>query len=232
MRPDKKRKSKAKTLKKQIYIVDDHPFFRKGLAQYLEEERDFTICGEAGDAVTALEQLPDLEPDLIIVDITLKDGMDGLELTKTIYSMWPDILVIVLSMHRELLYAERVLRAGARGYISKEEPPSNVVAAIRKVLDGKLHVSGEMTEHILAKFVKGQPDAGGTPLDCLTNRELEVFRLIGQGFTTKELALKLCISHKTVETHKAKIKDKLDLHSAAELMKFAFNWLQSDHPDQ
>jgi DNA-binding NarL/FixJ family response regulator len=212
--------SKPLSSKKRVFIVDDHPIVRQGLAQLLGSEPDFEVCGQGEDVYQSLRAIRDAKPDLCLVDVSLKDG-DGIELLKELQAQLPDLPVVMLSMHDESLYAERALRAGARGYIMKQEAPPIMLAAIRKVLSGQIHVSDKMSATLLQRMVGGKKAETTMPMDRLTDRELEVFRFIGDGKTVKEIADKLCLSPKTVEAHREHIKEKLNLKTSAELLRFA-----------
>jgi len=212
--------------KNRIFIVDDHPIVRKGLAQLINQEEDLVICGEADNAETALEALKKVKPDLAIVDISLR-GIDGFELTKLIKARFDNIPVLVISMHDESLFAERALRVGARGYIMKQEAIEKMMEAIRKVLRGELYVSERVSANIVKRFVDGKAEGVSSPEELLSDREMEVFQLIGQGFGTRQIADQLHVSVKTVETYRANIKEKLNLKNATELMKHAVHWIES-----
>ena len=210
----------------RILIVDDHPLIRQGIRMLAEQEPDLEVCGEAESAAEALEVMERAACDLAVVDLTLK-ASSGLELIKDIRVRWPDVRILVLSMRDEGFYAERVLRAGARGYVTKEEGPAKVLEGIRKVLQGHIYVSDKMASKVMSKIVEGNLQPGGSPIDLLTDRELEVFELIGAGTPTREISRKLHISPKTVDSHREHIKDKLKLDSATELLKHAVEWVQS-----
>lgn len=210
----------------KIFIVDDHPIVRKGLSQLIDQEADLVTCGEASDAQSALQILMKLKPDLAIVDISLQ-GMDGIELTKNIRARYGNLPVLIISMHDESLYAERALRAGARGYIMKQEATEKMMEAIRRVIRGDLYISEKVSAGIVKKFVDGKSKRSSSPEELLSDRELEVFRLVGQGFGTRQIAEELRVSVKTVETYRANIKEKLNLKNARELIKHAVYWLES-----
>ena len=212
--------------KNRIFIVDDHPIVRKGLTQLINQEPELVVCGEAENAETALELLKKVKPDLAIVDISLR-GIDGIELTKLIRARFENIPVLVVSMHDESLYAERALRVGARGYIMKQEAIEKMMEAIRKVLRGELYVSERVSANIVKRFVDGKAEGVSSPEELLSDREMEVFQLIGQGFGTRQIADQLHVSVKTVETYRANIKEKLNLKNATELMKHAVHWIES-----
>jgi DNA-binding NarL/FixJ family response regulator len=210
---------------KKIFIVDDHPMMREGLAQLISQEKDLVVCGEADDAAQAVEQIEKLRPDLALVDITLR-STNGLDLIKDLGIRVPQTAVLVISMHDESLYAERVLRAGGRGYIMKQEGGKKLMEAIRHVLDGGTYVSECISAKILNLF-SGRAAEGSSPVERLTDREFQVFQLIGQGLSTKEIAEKLHISTKTVEVHRVNIKQKLKVATAPELIRFAVRWAES-----
>jgi len=220
-----KKKSAAKK-PKRIFIVDDHPMMRQGLAQLIGAELDLSVCGEAENGERALDNLSSLKPDLVLADISLP-GKNGLELIKDFQTLQPSLPVLVISMHDESLYAERVLRAGGRGYIMKQEGGKKLMQAIRQVLDGKIYVSEKMSADILEIFSGRRAGAESSPLEKLTDREFEVFQLIGQGKGTRNIAEKLHLSVKTVEVHRANIKAKLKLKSAPELIRSAVRWSES-----
>jgi DNA-binding NarL/FixJ family response regulator len=206
--------------KKRVLLVDDHPLLRQGIGQLINQQPDLVICGEAEDKGGALEAAEETKPDLAIVDISLKDGR-GLDLIKDLKARFPKVLILVLSMHEESLYAERALRAGARGYIMKREASDKVLEAIRHIFDGGVYASGGVTGNILRKFT-GQPESPRRPaLNVLTDRELDVMMLIGKGHGTQQISNALKISVKTVETHRANIKLKLNLSTGSELLQHA-----------
>lgn len=213
--------------RKKIFIVDDHPMMREGLAQLIGHETDLVVCGEADDAPQALEQIEKLKPDLALVDITLR-STSGLELIKDLRIRTPALSILVISMHDESLYAERVLRAGGRGYVMKQEGGKKLMEAIRQVLSGKTYVSEKISAKIFDLF-SGRPTESSSPVGRLTDREFEVFRIIGEGRSTKEIADKLRVSAKTVEVHRVNIKQKLKVATAAELIHFAVRWMDSQN---
>ena len=212
--------------KKRILVVDDHPMMRQGLAQLVGAESDMTICGEAENAESALDCLKTLKPDLVLADISLP-GKNGLELIKDFQALQPGLPVLVISMHDESLYAERVLRAGGRGYIMKQEGGKKLMHAIRQVLGGQIYVSEKMSALILEIFSGRRGSAEGSPVETLTDREFEVFQLISEGKGTRDIAEKLHLSVKTVDVHRTNIKKKLKLSSASELIRFAVRWSES-----
>ncbi len=224
----KKQPDKADENKINILIVDDHPIVRQGLAELVNHENDLVVCGQAEDAHQAMKAVKELKPDMAIVDISLKET-SGMELIKDINAQYPHLPVLALSMHDESLYAERALRAGARGYVMKAEATENVVTAIRKVLCGQIYLSDRMTAKLIHKLVGGKTEVGASGIDHLSDRELEVFHLIGQGYGTRQIGEKLHLSVKTIETYRAHIKEKLNLADAAELLQYAIQWVTSQN---
>ena len=207
--------------KHKIFIVDDHPIVRQGLVQMLDSESDLTVIGQGEDAYGSLRAIRAAKPDLVLLDISLKDS-DGIELVKELKAQEPQMPVLMLSMHDESLYAERALRAGARGYIMKQEAPPMLLGAIRKVLAGEIYVSEKMSVALLQRMVTGtSKKQGALPLDRLTDREMEVFRMIGDGKPVREIAENLFLSVKTVEAHREHIKEKLGFKTSAELLRYA-----------
>lgn len=212
----------------RILVVDDHPIMRDGITQVINQEADLRVCAQAADAQEALGALKTHAPDLAIVDISLAaQEINGLELIKDIKNRHPRLPILVLSMHDEALYAERVLRAGARGYIMKQAPAEKLLTAIRTVLSGKIYLSDKMAEKMLQRFAPGSSAPDGLPIECLSDRELEVFQLIGQGFKPGAIAEKLHLSVKTVDSYYARIKEKMNFKSANELLRYAVQWGQS-----
>ncbi len=216
-------KQKVKDNKTKIMVIDDHPLVRQGLAQIISQEEDMSLVAEAGDAIEALQNFEKAEPDLVIVDISLK-GTSGVDLTKTLLSKNPKILILVISMYDESLYAERVLRAGAKGYLMKQEATENVVSAIRRILSGETYVSDKMKDSFMNKLLTGNSASPSNSAESLSDRELEVLQLVGQGYATREVASALHVSIKTVESHYANIKMKLDLKNSNELIQYAVKW--------
>jgi DNA-binding NarL/FixJ family response regulator len=210
---------------KQILIVDDHPVFREGLGALVKREPDMAVCGETDTAAQALTEAERLEPDLVLADISLP-GKGGLELIKDLRAARPELAVLVVSMHDETLYAERVLRAGARGYIMKQAGPDKMLQAIRQVLDGQIYLSAKMSARILDAF-SGRPLNASSPISRLTDRELEILRLIGQGKDSQKIADQLHLSVKTVDAHRSNIKEKLGLESGTELICYAARWVEA-----
>lgn len=216
----------ADSKKNTILIVDDHPLVRKGIRSLLEQEADFEVAGEASSRAEVLETIRKKLPTLILLDISLQ-GSDGIEVTKAIRSEFEQVPILIVSMHDESLYAERALRAGANGYIMKQEMAENVIKAIRQVLQGKIYVSDNMRQKVLRDLTQPHADIKTTPMERLSDRELEVFRLIGEGRGTREIAETLHLSIKTIETYRAHIKEKLSIKSAAELARSAVNWVEN-----
>lgn len=218
---------KQNVAKKRIFIVDDHPMMRQGLAQLIQNEPDLEVIGEAENAAQAFEAVTKLKPDLLIADITLPDK-SGLELIKDLQAQGDNaVAVLVISMHDEALYVERVLRAGGRGYIMKQEGGKKLMAAIRQVLTGQIYVSEKMSSKILEIFSGRRPETTSSPVEKLTDREFQVFQLIGKGLTTLQMAHELHVSPKTIEVHRANIKTKLNLETAPELLRYAVRWIES-----
>ncbi len=211
----------------RIVIVDDHPMVRERLAEIINREADMQVCGEAEDRPNALEVIGREQPDLAIVDLTLKRS-NGLDLIKDLRAMHPELRILVVSMQEENLYAERVIRAGAHGYITKQEATRKILESIRMVLSGKVYLSDALSADILSRMV-GKSKAPGSSFELLTDRELQVFDLVGQGFGTRQIAEQLGLDVKTVETYRARIKDKLELKDASELLRKAIAW-KLDHP--
>ena len=212
----------AKTYK--VLVIDDHPVFRKGIVALLGEEENLTICGEAEDAMKALGAMRRLEPDIAVVDISMP-GTNGIELTKSMLSERPDLKILVLSMHDETLYALRALRAGAKAYVMKAEAMDYVSEAIKKIIGGGIFVSPRFSERLVFRAVQSMEGGMGSPVDRLSDREMEVLHLLGKGFGTREIAAELHLSIKTIETHRMHIKDKLDFRDASEMVRFAIDWV-------
>ncbi len=215
--------------KKGVLIVDDHPMMRQGLAQLINHEPDLAACCEADNAAQAMDSIAVRVPDLVLLDISLPDK-SGLELIKDIHTLHPGLPILVVSMHEESLYAERVLRAGGRGYIMKQEGGKMLMQAIRQVLNGQIYVSEKMSAKILEIFSGRRSESAESPLELLSDREFEIFQLIGQGEGTREIAARLHLSVKTVEVHRANIKRKLKLKTGADLVRSAIRWIEARHP--
>lgn len=216
--------------KRRIFIVDDHAMFRDGLRRLIDLEPDMTVCGDASDAADGLERIRESSPDLAIVDISL-DNTSGIDLIKTIKRDYEDMPVLVVSMHSESLYGDRALRAGAMGYVMKSEPATTVVAAIRKVLSGNVHISENMATMVVSKFVKGDPEQIPSPLEALSDRELEVFRMLGQGKGTREIAQEMNVAMPTISSFKNRIKEKLKLKNSTEMILYALQWFRNESSD-
>lgn len=212
--------------KQKVFIVDDHPLVRSGLTDLINRQEDLTVCGEAENVSGAMEAVAAKKPDLVIADLTL--GFDsGFRLMENLKCTQRTIPVLVLSMHDESVYAERCLKAGARGYIMKEEKPSNVLTAIRSVLDGKLYISDKLGKNFLLKFVSNKFEACNSPVDVLSNRELEIYNLVGKGLDKHKIAKQLHLSIKTIETYMEHVKKKMKYKDARELMMNAIQWTSS-----
>jgi DNA-binding NarL/FixJ family response regulator len=209
--------------KKRIMVVDDHPIVRQGLTLLINREPDLVVCGEAEEAMGAMHVLASSRPDVLIVDISLS-GPDGIDLLKNIRTTHPTLPVLILSMHDESVYAERALRAGANGYIMKQEATENVLVAVRRILSGEIYVSARIANQMLRHYITGSGTLRDSSIADLSDRELEVFRLIGEGHGTRQIAEKLHLSVKTVESYQAHIKEKLSLRSSRELMQRAIQW--------
>ena len=207
----------------RILLVDDHPIVRQGVAQLIDREPDLKVCGEANTAHQALALLSSLKPDLAVIDLSLEDR-NGLDLLKDMKVRFPKLHVLVLSMHDESLYAERALHAGAKGYIMKQEAPDRVLTAIRTILAGEVYVSEKMGARMLRSLADKRSGSNASPIERLSDRELEVFRLVGKGFSTSEIAEQLFLGVKTVETHREHIKLKLKLIKKGELLRYAVQW--------
>ena len=207
----------------RVLLVDDHPIVRQGLALLIDREPDLCVCGEAESAHSAFHAIATLLPDLVVLDISLS-GPDGLDVLKEIRMKTTNLPVLILSMHDESIYAERAMRAGANGYIMKQEATEKVLVAIRRILQGEVYVSDRLTSTMLQQYVRGASQAKTSPLVNLTDRELEVFRLIGEGHGTRQIADELHLSVKTIESYQAHIKEKLALRNARELVQHAIEW--------
>lgn len=220
---DRPRDSPGKT---KVLIIDDHPIFREGLRKVINAEPDLAVCGEAASAAEALASAAAVRPDIVIVDITL-DHSNGIDLIKDLELRWPGVPILVLSNHDEALYAERCLRAGARGYVMKHHPPEHLIEAVHNILGGKFHLSDEITNKILSQLGQGAKAGTGNPAERLSDRELQVFELYGKGRTTRQIAAFLHLSVKTVESHRDHIKEKLCFTDSASLVHTAVQWVES-----
>ncbi len=218
-----KTQTSVQTRKCRVLLVDDHPIVRQGLALLIDREADLSVCGEAEGANTAFQAIQTLQPDIVVLDISLS-GPDGLDVLKEIRMKSGSLPVLILSMHDETIYAERAMRAGAHGYIMKQEATEKVLIAIRRILQGEVYLSDRLTNTMLQQFVRGTSPVKSSPLVALTDRELEVFRLIGEGHGTRQIADELHLSVKTIESYQAHIKEKLALRNARELVQHAIEW--------
>src|SRR2546421_9642720 len=210
--------------KKRILLVDDHPVLRKGLVRLIDSKNEFVVCGEASTAVDAMTLIQKLKPDLVIADIGLP-GTSGIELTKTIRAEFPQLPVLILSMHEEALYATRALRAGATGYIVKQDAINNIAAALREALSGRRYLSPVIAAQLQHNGPDGQTASTDDPVNLLTDREFEIFELIGKGHEVREISDALGVSPKTVETHRTNIKEKLKVRNARQVARLAVQWL-------
>ena len=208
---------------KKIYLVDDHPVVTKGIAMVLDEEPDLVVCGSSDDIDQVLRDINTMSPDLVIVDISLKEA-NGLDLVKALKTRYPNLKTMILSMHDESLYAERALKSGARGYLMKNEVSETIVDAVREVLGGGIYLSKKMSSRFLQRYVVSDKEDTRDPLDLLTNRELEVFRYIGQGYAPREIASNMGLKVKTIDTYRERIKQKLDFSSSSEMNRYAISW--------
>jgi DNA-binding NarL/FixJ family response regulator len=213
--------------KKRIFIVDDHAMFRDGLRRLIDLEPDLIVCGDAPDAAGGLNGIRESAPDLVIVDISL-DTTSGIDLIKAIKRDYEDMPVLVVSMHSESLYGDRALRAGAMGYVMKSEPATTVVSAIRTVLSGNVHISESMATLVVSKFVKGEPDQIPSPLEALSDREMEVFRMLGQGKGTRAIAQEMNVAIPTISSFKNRIKEKLKFKNSTEMILYALQWFRKE----
>jgi len=209
---------------RRLIIIDDHPIFRHGITQLLCDLPGVTICGEAENARTALDVMRRLQPDLALVDVAMP-GADGIELIKLMLAEQPKLIILVVSMHDESLYALRALRAGAKGYVMKQQALDNILDAVRKVFDGGIYISPQFSERLIFKAIQSDNSDLGSPVDKLSDREVEVLQLLGRGHTTRDMADELHLSVKTIETHRMHIKEKLGFKKAAEMVKFAVEWV-------
>ncbi len=215
------------TEQKTVLLVDDHPVVRHGIAQILRNDPGLSVCGEAENAPGALDAMRRLHPDIALLDISLQ-GTNGIELIKLMRAEQPKLPILIVSMHDESLYALRALRAGARGYIMKGEAMENILTAVRKVLEGDIYLSSRLSERLVFKAIQSLDGGMGSPVDNLSDRELEVLQLLGRGFGTREIATNLHLSIKTIETHRAHIKEKLGFKDAGEMVRFAIDWVAQE----
>jgi DNA-binding NarL/FixJ family response regulator len=209
-----------------VLLVDDHPVTRQGVAALIALDPSLAVCGEADNGPRALELVTKLAPDVAVIDISLKSS-NGLELMKNLKILAPKLPVLVMSMHDEALYAERALRAGAQGYIMKQEASEKILAAIQRVLRGEIYLSEKMQERMLQRIVKSKPEEPGSAIETLSDREMEVFQLIGDGFGTRQIATQLSLSVKTIESYREHLKLKLALATGSDLVRYAIQWMKS-----
>jgi DNA-binding NarL/FixJ family response regulator len=224
--PDNKSNKSATEapVKRRVLVVDDHPVFRHGIISLIDAEADLAVCGQAGSSPAALDAMRKLKPDVALLDISLP-GTNGIELIKLMKAEQPKLPLLVLSMHDESLYALRALRAGALGYVMKAEALTNVLDALRRVLTGRIYLSPRLSERLIFQAIQTADAGNGSPVDKLSDRELEVLELLGRGFGTKDIASELHLSVKTIETHRAHIKEKLGFLDAGEMVRFAIDWV-------
>jgi DNA-binding NarL/FixJ family response regulator len=215
-----------KGVKRRILLVDDHPMTREGLAANINRQPDLEVCGEASNPAEAIATLASLKPDLMVTDITMP-GRSGIEFLKDAHALMPDLPMLVLSMHDEMLYAERALRAGARGYLMKDAGSAKLLEVIRLILSGQSYVSPQVSARLVDALTGRRPRGSASPIEKLSDREFEVFRLLGSGKSTKEVALALHLSPKTVDVHRGRIKEKLQLKDAASLLHHAVRWVET-----
>jgi DNA-binding NarL/FixJ family response regulator len=220
--------SETVALKNRVFVVDDHPLVRDGLANLLNAQNDLMVCGEAEDSTQAVNRIRKARPHVALIDISLKNE-SGLELVKQLRTQFPQIALIVLSMHDEALYAERALRAGAQGYVMKREASKNVLASIRRVLEGSVYVSGRVTSRMAKAISSSGEAASSPPVERLSDRELEIFRLLGQGRTTSQIASDLNLSVKTIQAYCARAKEKFGVSSLTDLLRAAIRWEDASH---
>ena len=213
----------------RVLLVDDHPIVRQGLARLIGQEADLEVCGEAGDVPSAVQAVNELKPDVVVADLSLKEG-SGIDLIKTLGVQASEIPILVLTMHEESFYAERALRAGARGYLTKQEASDKILTAIRQVVRGDIYVSERLSPKLLKRLITGVPDEEDPLVSRLSDRELQVFLMIGEGHGTQQIASQLNLSVKTIETYRAHLKQKLDLRDARELVQYAIRWVVSHGP--
>jgi len=216
--------------RRHVMLVDDHPFMRAGLAQLIDRQPDLAVCCEAGNPAEALKSLAKGKPDLVLTDLTMP-GRSGLEFIKDLLATESSLAVLVVSMHDEVVYAERAIRAGARGYIMKEAGGEALLAAIRQVLSGEVYVSPRMSARIMEGLTSRRPRGSSSPIEKLSDREFEVFQLIGQGKSTRDIAEQLHLSPKTVDVHRSHIKEKLELKDATSLIRHAVRWVETQQAD-
>jgi DNA-binding NarL/FixJ family response regulator len=216
--------------RKRILLVDDHPMMRAGLAQLINRQPDMCVCAEAGQPGEAFSLFSQVRPDLVLTDLSMP-GRSGLEFIKDLIALRPDLPILVISMHDEVIYAERCLRAGARGYLMKESGSENLLAALRRVIGGQIHVSPRVSESILQNLSAMKPRGSNSPIQALSDREFEVFQLVGQGKSTRDIASQLHLSPKTVDVHRGHIREKLGLKDVTALLRHAVQWLATQNSE-
>lgn len=207
----------------QVFLVDDHPAIREAISDRIEDTMDLEVCGETGRGDEAFAKIEELRPDVVVVDFSLVDG-HGLDLVQNVQAQFPDVRIIVYSMYEELVYAERAIRAGASGYLMKSASTDKLIQAIRSVHDGEVFLSRRMSSRILNKVAKGQASEATFPVDALTDRELAVFQMLGEGYGVEEIQARLNLARKTVETYRRRAKEKLDVNTVSELLQYALQW--------
>lgn len=217
----------GKPRRQRVLIVDDHPIFRQGLAQLINMEANLLVCGEADKPSEVFEAVASCCPDIVLVDVSLQEG-DGIELVKDLKARFPKLPTLLLSMHDESLYAERGILAGARGYVAKKEPSDVVIGAIRRVLAGEMHMSDRVSRRILERTLTSRQAPAASPVEKLSDRELQVFRLVGEGSSTARIARQLHLSVSTIESYRTILKRKLGLKNAVELVRYAVNWVENE----
>src|SRR5271169_3965449 len=219
----------SKRAVRRVLIVDDHPIVRQGLRQIMEHEEDLMVCGEAETVRDAMAAVRDLRPDVVVADLSLKQG-DGIELVRDVRAHFPQLPILVLSMHDETIYAERMLSAGANGYIMKQAASEQFLVSLRRVLDGGIYVSEAVGNSMIKKIAAGGGYTSGNPVDRLSTRELQILHMIGKGMSTRETAHALNLSIKTIESHRQRVKRKLNLNTGAQLVQYAVNWFSGREP--
>lgn len=225
-KPTRKIEAKPEPSRKKILLVDDHPMMRAGLAHLINRQTDMLVCAEAGQPAEVFSLLTQARPDLVLTDLTMP-GRSGLEFVKDLIALQPELPILVISMHDEVVYAERCLRAGARGYIMKESGSENLLTALRRVMSGQTYVSPNVSENILRNISARKPRGSDSPIQALSDREFEVFQLVGQGKSTREIADQLHLSPKTVDVHRGHIREKLGLKDVTALVRYAVRWLET-----
>lgn len=225
-RPDVASIPVTKSERKKLLLVDDHPFMRAGLAQLIDKQPDLVAAGEAGEPKEAMQRLGQTKYDLVLTDITMP-GRSGLEFIRDLQAVYPEVPILVVSMHDEMIYAERVLQAGARGYIMKGAGGENLLAAIRQILGGEIYTSPKVAAKIVGDFSARKPRGSTSPIEKLTNREFEVFQLVGQGLSTRDISERLGLSSKTIDVHRINIREKLQLKDSTELVRHAVRWFET-----